>query len=576
MTNEEFLAEFGHIAEAPDGIARLRGLILDLAVRGRLAPQDPADEPASHLLERIAEERERLVAAKKIKEGKEATGADDDNGSCPVPKGWADVRVSDVGVVLRGVTYPGSDAQTTNAAGLIPLLRATNIGAGLDLEDLLFVPEGRVSPSQLLDQGDIVMCMSSGSASLVGKSAHVTPTATGYTFGAFCSAIKPILVGDYLALALRTPQVLRQLIDAGRGIGINNLRINDLRSAVVPLPPLAEQQRIVKRVDELMALCDELEEGQTKAAQLRAATTRSTLAKIIACDPSETDYAVTLINDHLRLTLNPGTGAAEVVTELRKAILDLAVRGRLVPQDPDDEPASVLLERISEERERLVAEKKIKKAHVGRTTELSGLMYTLAKGWSETSLPAIGTWAGGTGFPKSFQGASEGEYLFCKVGDMNRPGNERFVVTTENRVDQDAAAEMGAVVHQSGTVIFPKIGGAVATNKRRVLTVPTIIDNNCLGVSPFEGVLSAWLFIQMSSIDMGPLANAGPVPAVSQKILGRISIGLPPLAEQQRIVARVDELMALCDELEEGLLAERRVAAEFADSAVSALVAQVS
>ncbi len=269
---------------AAEVVTELRKAILDLAVRGRLVPQDPADEPASVLLERIATERERLVAEKKIKKSKEAAGVDRDNGSYPVPHGWTDVRVSDVGVVLRGVTYPKADAQKINADGLIPLLRATNIGPRLDLEDLLFVPEGRVSSSQLLDQGDIVMCMSSGSASLVGKSARVTPTAAGYTFGAFCSAIKPILVGDYLALALRTPQVLRQLIDAGRGIGINNLRIDDLRSALIPLPPLAEQQRIVARVDELMALCDELEEGLLAERRVAAEFADSAVSALVAQD----------------------------------------------------------------------------------------------------------------------------------------------------------------------------------------------------------------------------------------------------------------------------------------------------
>ena len=213
------------------------------------------------------------------------------------------------------------------------------------------------------------------------------------------------------------------------------------------------------------------DKSKPKARALREATARSALSTIVDSDRSDIERALALLDEHLNLSLTPGEGAAEVVAEqLRDAILDLAVRGRLVSQDPNDEPASVLRERITELRKR----KRLPEV------DAEELGYPLPDAWVTSRLPSLGEWAGGTGFPKSFQGSAEGDYLFCKVADMNLDGNERCIMETENRVDVDAVTQMRALVHLPGTVVFPKIGGAVATNKRRVLVKPTIIDNNCL------------------------------------------------------------------------------------------------
>ena len=239
--------------------------------------------------------------------------------------------------------------------------------------------------------------------------------------------------------------------------------------------------------------------------------------------------------------------APDAISRLRRFILDLAVRGKLVEQDPADEPASELLKRIASEK--AAGGKRQKEMPEIDADELG----ELPPNWSAVPLIALGEWAIGSGFPKNEQGETDGPYFFLKVSDMNLPENEKFITKANNTIDDEAAKRMRAGIHPPGTIIFPKIGGAIATNKRRILTRGSAIDNNCLGITFASEIEVEWAYLIMTSFDFTRYQAGTAVPALQQGTLAAIPVALPPLAEQHRIVAKVDELMALCDRLEASL-----------------------
>lgn len=232
--------------------------------------------------------------------------------------------------------------------------------------------------------------------------------------------------------------------------------------------------------------------------------------------------------------------AANALPRLRELVVAGAIRGGLATQDSQDEPVERLLERIGASSLAISTE--------GESGD-NGLR--LPESWARVHLISLGAWAIGSGFPKTEQGQTDGAYFFLKVSDMNLPGNEREITVSNNLIDEAAAKRMKAKLHPAGTIIFPKIGGAIATNKRRILTRPSAIDNNCLGIT-FSAELSLdWCFLLLTSLNFAEYQAGTAVPALQQGVLGQIVIGLPPREEQERIVAKVDELITLCDELED-------------------------
>jgi restriction endonuclease S subunit len=165
--------------------------------------------------------------------------------------------------------------------------------------------------------------------------------------------------------------------------------------------------------------------------------------------------------------------------------------------------------------------------------------------WHHVEIGKVADVVSGYGFPREYQGLTDEEIPFFKVGDMNLPGNEKCMTTIANTISGATLKKLKAKAFPQGTIIFPKIGAAIATNKKRVLTQPSVVDNNVMGIIPKSQINSWYLYYWMLQFDLRNVSNIGPVPSMRKTEMERVSIPLPPLSEQRRIVEILDQADAL-------------------------------
>ena len=554
------------LATAPGGVAKLRELILTLAVQGKLVPQDPADEPAGVLLQKIRAEKDRLIAEGKIKRDKPLAEIAEEEKPFELPQGWEWVRLGDICAYIqrgKGPVYAESSEHRVVSQKCVRWY-------GLDLAPARFVtPESlsKYEPIRFLQAGDLLW--NSTGTGTIGRAClvPVEHDNAGLVADSHVTVVRPVQISSwFLWRWIQSPYVQSEIEGSASGT-TNQIELNTstVVNHLVPLPPLAEQSRIVTRVEALMRLCDALEaKGQLEAAH-HAQLVSTLLGTLTASTtPEELADNWQRVAQHFDLLLD----RPEAIDALEQTLLQLAVRGLLVPQDPTDEPASALLQKIRAEKDRLIATGQIKRDKPLPPITDEEKPFELPVGWEWQTLSDIGTWAIGSGFPHEAQGREGLPILFAKVSDMNLPGNELEIVRTNHTIDDETVDRLRINVHQAGTVIFPKIGGAIATNKRRILVRPTAIDNNCLGITPSAGMSTSYLFLLLSSIDFTAYQAGTSVPALSQGTLGQILVGLPPLAEQSRIVTRVTALRRLCADLRQRLAERQSVQARLAEALV--------
>ncbi len=539
------------LASAPDGIQKLRGLILELAVRGKLVPQDPKDEPAGELLKRIAKEESRLEVSTTRRKSKPSQVVDDGEWPFALPEGWQWSRVGDLSFVVRGVSYDKSQASDVQLSGYLPLLRGHNINQRLNFEDLVFVPAKLISEDQLIRLGDIVIAMSSGSAHLVGKAAQsVNDVECG--FGAFCGLIRARSeeLHRYFGFFFQTPLYRNRVAGHGKGIGINNLQKGALLALECPVPPLAEQHRIVAKVDELMALCDRLEAevGAGEAAHAKLVET------LLGTLTQSTD-AAELEANWQRLAEHFGTffTTESSLDTLKQAILQLAVMGKLVPQDRNDEPASELLKRIAKERARFEAEGTCKKSKPMPPVDADTQPFAIPGSWQFERLGFVSITSTGK-TPATSKAEYYGDELpFIGPGQITPTGE----ILPPEKLLSDAGRNETTIA-KSGNILMVCIGGSIG--KAAIANMELAFNQQINCASPIL-VSSRYLYSGMTAqyFQRSVLAKAtgSATPIINRSNWDEIPLPIPPLAEQHRIVAKVDELMALCDRLKADLAESR-------------------
>ena len=374
MNHEIFFEIFELLADAPNAVQKLRELILHLAFHGKLLSQNPNDEPASVLLEKIKAEKDRLIKDKKIKEERSFSDFNDEVLPFEIPKHWNWCRLIDICSNVTDIEHkmPKSVEKGIKFISAKDLLDDGTINFG----NVKYISEDdyeRLSKRIKPCKGDIIFSR----IGTIGKS-RIVNTNEKFLVSYSCCVIRPLSIDlKYLNYYLDSGLVLNQAVKDTRGIGVPDLGIKVIKGFFVPFPPYAEQNRIVAKVDQLMTLFDELEAHQQKKHEQRILLNNAALDKLLtAPTPREFAQHWQRICDNFDLLYD----ALETVGQLRQAILQMAVQGKLVPQDEGDEPAAVLLEKIKVEKEGLVKgkSKKLKNLPPIESDEMS---FQLPKGW---------------------------------------------------------------------------------------------------------------------------------------------------------------------------------------------------
>ena len=532
MSAECLISQFDQVTDTPAAIQRLRAFILDLAVRGRLVPQDSDDEPASDLLQRITRKREALVRARKIRKPRMLQGGDVSQFPFVPPSLWAWARIDSLSP--QSLT-DGDWIETKDQAedGGVRLIQLADVGEGRFLDrSARFITEdteARLNCTRL-QVGDVLIARLPNP---IGR-ACVFPEIGQPAITAVDVAILRLdrnIDTKYSVLALNAPTTRRQVEGYGKGATRFRVSTGHLRTILVPLPPLAEQRRIVAKVEELMGVCDQFEAASCEQEAARNRFSVATLARLSAPDPDPGTF-----RKHAKFAINnltEITTRSDQVNAIRETIRNLAVRGKLVPQDPCDEPVHTVLSN-------------------------SGVVV------ADTNPFPI---------PESWAWVCSGSVADCRLGKMlDRTKNggvpHKYLRNVNVRwFDFDLSdllemrfedSELTKFALRRGDVLICEGGepgrSAVWDGRQTDIYFQKAIHR----VRLHDFVDPAFFVMAIrASADDGRLQEyftGTGIQHLTGRGLGAYSFPLPPLAEQRRIVAKVDEMMDLCRRLEASLL----------------------
>ena len=474
---------------------KLRQKILDLAIRGKLVPQDPNDEPASVLLERIKAEKERLIKEGKIKRSKKTTKTSDtphyENVPFEVPDGWVWTTLGNIGIWQSGGTP--SRSNKSYYGGNIPWLKTGDLNDGVITSIPESITEEAVASSsaKINPEGSILIAMYGAT---IGKLGILTFPAT--TNQACCACIEYFAITQYYLFYFLLSQ-RDMFISKGGGGAQPNISKEIIVNTAIPLPPFAEQERIVTEIKSWFALIDEIGNSQTNLQTL--------------------------------------------IKQTKSKILDLAIHGKLVPQDPNDEPASELLKRINPNFT------PCDNGQYGKRP------FEIPNSWCWSRLGDINNIArGGSPRPiKDYLTDDKNGINWIKIGDTTREG--KYIDSVKEKIRPEGMKK-SRFVHKGDFLLT----NSMSFGRPYILNVDGCIHDGWLVISPIgEVYTSDFLYHLLSSSfafeQFTNVASGGVVTNLNSDKVADTIFPVPPLAEQQRIVAKIEKLFEQLDYIEKSL-----------------------
>lgn len=548
MDRNIFLQRFGHLAQSPAGVKKLRDLILQLAVQGKLVEQDPDDEPAGSLLHRILEGRENLLRTKAIKKNRAFGRFPSEAPLFSIPSNWIASTLAALGTI-----NPRNILEDDSEAGFVPMpLVSQEFGKHHAFETRKWstIKKGYTH----FANGDVGLakitpcfenskcCVFSGLPNGIG---------TGTTELHIFRDDQEILNPDFIYIFFKSPYFLEDGKKHMTGTaGQKRVPTEYFALKPFPLPPLSEQKRIVAKVDELMDFCDVLEVTQNTHQDLKrdcAASTLHHLAETTEKEEIKSNWSI------LHNNFNTWFDDLETVKNLRASILHLAMQGKLVEQDTDDEPANDLLVKIQTKKERLISNKTLKK------------QVPLPPANSPpTTLPSNWVWVRfGELFKSSDYGTSEKATATDLSGiPVYGMGHiqERKLLDRKFKYLSENSESLPNLLLKSKDLLFNRTNSFELVGK----TALYLGEDDVKTFASY--LIRVALFHEYTNCYFANLYLNSPIcrktqiePEITKQTnqanfngtkLKHIHFPLPPLAEQNRIVEKVDDLMELCDLLE--------------------------
>ncbi|MER0125639.1 restriction endonuclease subunit S [Franconibacter daqui] len=536
------------------GIKKLRELILELAVRGKLVPQDPNDEPASELLKRIAAEKAELVKQGKIKKQKPLPEISEDEKPFELPVGWEWVRLGDAVDVINGRAYKKHEMLKSGT----PLLRVGNLFTSNEW----YYSDLELDEDKYIDKGDLIYAWSASFGPFIWQGDKVIYHYHIWKLKIFSeSSLNKYFLHDYLA------SITEKIKSQGNGIAMLHMTKERMEKQVIALPPIEEQIKIVSKIKELMCLCDQLEQQSLTSLDAHQHLVETLLATL-----TNSQNAEELAENWARISQYFDTlfTTEASIDALKQTILQLAVMGKLVPQDPNDEPASELLKRIEQEKAQLVKEGKIKKQKPLPPINDDEKPFDLPQGWIFIRMNhAIDVRDGTHDSPKAVIGV-EGYPLITSKDFSNGSidfSNAKYI----SKEDHDAISRRSLV--EVDDILFSMIGGNIG-NQVKVSTDRQFSIKNLALFKYYTKEATnpdfVKLFTEYVANTLQTKAIGGAQPFVSLGILRGLVFPLPPIKEQSRITLKSKTLFIMCDTLKSRLQSAQQTQLHLADALTDA------
>lgn len=515
------LAHFERLADTPGAIRSLRNLVFRLAVRGKLVPQDPSARLSQRDLAEARSGLESKARDAKLGRWRPSTAVSDAECGFELPRGWAWGRINDTGLYFNGRVFKPSEILGKG----LPIIRIQNL---TDDTKPFNYAQGEFSEAVLVHRGDILVSWSASLDAFVWQGPEGVLNQHIFKVAPNDGLVDP----DFLFILLR--EAMRDIAvgDNLRGLTMRHIKRDPFLSHVVALPPLAEQHRIVEKADELRTLCDELEVAQREREIHKDRLVGATLHRLTRSDEADARAlrrgARFCVSNLPRLTTRAADASA-----FRRAILELAVQGRLVKQNIDDEPAQVPL------------------SDRALTLERSEWPHELPSGWAWSSLSRLGRSMGGGTPNKAIRSFWGGEIPWVSPKDMKV---ER-IHDTADHITEDALAGSSARMVPAGSLLMVVRGMILAHSfPAAIAGVPVSMNQDMKALVPFLPELAPYLLLVTKGLRQSILAlvrrsTHGTCRLATDELFS-VPIAIPPLPEQERILARVAEVTAITDELE--------------------------